>query len=228
MSVSQEPNPEKPGDDPKKKEYYAPIRWIVNGSERLGLHHDHAPHWVIALFTFGLLVLAGAAWIESKNTTATLQKQLDVLQQEQQPFVSQADIEKDANKSNLVYSSEINKILWGFRYTNYGKNVAFNVKKRIFLKIGRPYYDLMEGGDWGEPIDMPPYKIVTGTAVSRAGFSETYFDTLMKQDYAIGILVEFVYFDASKKNEFTSSFCMEHLATGAMTFRDPAQCPKQK
>ena len=223
MSVPDGLNASEPGNGPEREKYPWPIRWLARIARALGLHQPHAPHWFIALFTFGLLVFAYRAWIESIKTTTTLQGQLDILRAEQRPFIYQFDI------AQPQFNTERGYIAWNWYYVNFGRGIAYDLRFRSFIKIGSERFQPVptQNGEYTEPMDLPPNKIVNSTAVSRVGLSQAYFDALMKQDLAFGILVEFDYWDASHKTKYASAFCMEKLATSAWTFRVPAQCEKQ-
>ena len=63
-----------------------------------------------------------------------------------------------------------------------------------------------------------------GGVFSRAGFSQDYFKDLLQKDGAIQILVKFHYFDASLKEDYTSSFCMERFSNGSIGLLSEEEC----
>lgn len=66
------------------------ILWRISAFIRR--NHGHFPHWLTAIFTLGLMLFAYKAWDESTRTTAALEGQLKILQEEQRPYVSQIDL----------------------------------------------------------------------------------------------------------------------------------------
>ena len=72
------------------------------------------------------------------------------------------------------------------------------------MKVGDgPFEPVNDFGDnWGEPADMPPGNLTKTTGMSRAGFSQDYFNSLMRQDKKIELLVDIEYWDVSHKERY--------------------------
>jgi hypothetical protein len=178
------------------------------------------PHWVIALLTLGLAVFAGNAWIEATRTTRTLEGQLQAMRYGQRPYVW-------ATNLGLPQYLDSEQVVWTYHFTNVGKGTAQNVTARHYLKIGanEPYrasYGKAEEHPVGVP--LPPLIDQFKTAVSHPGVSKQYFDTLYKSDRALGLRVEFEYGDGI--DNYADTLCVELLASGALIYRDPKDCPK--
>ena len=170
------------------------------------------PHWFIALFTLALVIFAWSAWQESKNTTAALQGQLDVLREQQRPFLYLSNIAPSVG-GWPSFHTDTGQIRWAFDYTNFGHSVAYNSFPEIFIKIGdESFQPSSADGKRVTHVDLPPNALVAAYVWSRKGFNADYFNTLMKQDGAIEIKVKFHYFDASLKETYESGFCLVHNA----------------
>jgi hypothetical protein len=213
-------------DKPKSQPVRALLsewRFVVRIYRFLDRHHAHIPHYIIAILTILIVIFAWRAWEESRKTTEALQEQLNVLKEEQRPFIGEADpIEYPK------FISEFGQIIWTYHFVNYGKGVAYDVQFQTYMKIGNEKYQPVMGAadKRSEKIDIPPTRSHFHTAVSRPGISEEYFKYIIQKEHSIGVLIEFVYWNAAHDRKFTNAICMETLASGAVTFRDPEECQK--
>jgi hypothetical protein len=89
------------GDETERATRQKSILWITP---------DSLPHWVTAVFTLALVVLAYCAWDESKRGTKAFEGQLDQMKEqltelrnEQRPWVALSDIKAVAPKSGEAY-----------------------------------------------------------------------------------------------------------------------------
>jgi len=194
-----------------------------------GSLRDNVPHYLIALFTLFLVVFAWYAWDESTRGTAALQEQVLVLKADQRPMIWVTDLDPAP-----TYLDASGQVLWGWRFQNIGKSIAYNVVMNQYIKIGSERYQ--RGRNRGanaielegtKPIDIPPgQRGPFATVASRAGVNKDFITQLMAVDHAFGILVEFTYTDASGKTRYTNAVCLERLATGANAITPPADCQK--
>jgi hypothetical protein len=181
------------------------------------------PHFLIAAFTLLLVIFAYSAWRESIRTTAALEEQIKVLKEGDRPFLY------DTAVSPPTFSPQFKRILWNFVFMNYGKSIAYNTRVRSYIKIGDEPFRPSEGPQrqFGAPEDLPPGKPLAGTAASREGFTEEYLAALLKQDVAMGLLIEFEYWDASLTQKYTGAVCIHMLASGATLTGPGTSCPKE-
>jgi hypothetical protein len=215
--------PREPGNGGNGDKYYRPIRWLVLCSRRFGLHHQQAPHWIIALFTLILAIFVSLAWIESQKTTTALQGQLDILKAQERPFIFDAG----NLQGSPAFQAPSGQVAWNYTYMNFGSTVAYQLAISSRIKVGDEAFEAssapkVEAGH----IDLPPKVLQYGTPVSRSGLNQDYVNAVLKQDGGAQIIVEFHYFDASLKESYTSSYCLFHLATGAIGLRSLTDCEK--
>jgi hypothetical protein len=225
MSEPEGSNLHQPGDGSHVYEDGNPPGTIVRLVRRLGLHHPHAPHWIIALFTFVLAVFAFFAWVESTRTTVALQGQLDVLKAQQRPFLYYADAVGGPVTGLPNFSKETGQIVWNFVYLNFGHSVAYRVSPEMYIRVGEDKFQpSLPPINKPSHIDLPPGSPKWATAFSRKGFNEDYFNSLMKQDGGIQIRVEFHYSDASLQAHYTNGFCLQHFANGSVGILAVDEC----
>jgi hypothetical protein len=183
------------------------------------------PHYLTAVFTLALAVFACFAWVESQRTTHALQGQLTALKAEQRPFISLVET------GNPRFNTATGEILVNWFTRNYGRGIAYNVVEREFMKIDSPEY-FAQPPYKGPPQtfsgdEEPPGKINFGTAISRPGYSQEYFSSLLKKNQAIGIAIEFYYSDTYGEQRYSNVVCEERLNTGAWTYINPKDCHRQ-
>jgi nitrate reductase cytochrome c-type subunit len=118
---------------------------------------------------------------------------------------------------NMKKADNTGQIVWSFHYTNYGRTPAVHISFRHFMttegKIEESYGALAPAV--GAPI--PPNKVDFATVVSRPGISQDEFNQLLKNDSAIGISADILYFDAFG-NKYETTFCLTHLSSGAILY----------
>lgn len=183
------------------------------------------PHWLAAIFTFALAVFAWRAWQESQQTTQALRGQLEALRAEERPFLWIAQI------NNPLFFKVSNQITDTFFYANYGKGIAYNIYMLDYIKVGATgTFQISNGLNESAKIpnttglQSPPGKVNFNTVISRPGFSQEYFNTLITTDEAVGIKVVFYYSDAVNDQRYVTAVCEARLATHAWTYLDPEKC----
>jgi hypothetical protein len=97
---------------------------------------NNIPHYLIALFTFGLAVFACYAWLESRKGTRALEGQLKVMQADQRPWVgAPTEIETSVASGGKVTFIQI------FRMAVVPQREVFTLMAQSFhgkLMIGIP------------------------------------------------------------------------------------------
>jgi hypothetical protein len=153
-----------------------------------------------------------------------MQRQLDAMERDQRPFMGLTDnLDPPHFRKG---ADDTGQIIWNWKYTNFGRGVAYKFAFNQFIKVGNgPYVAPFGWKTIAFGGDMPPGKINFSSAISPPGIKESEFIRLMGLDKMIGVLVEFEYFDGAERKQ-TGSFCMSHLATGAISFPNPADCKK--
>jgi hypothetical protein len=187
------------------------------------------PHYLTAIFTLALAVFAYNAWIEAQRGTHALEGQLLAIRAEQRPYIGPVNI--FTSPFFTVTPDHGGQIEWNIYFTNYGKSVAYDEKTVTFIKVGDEPYQKSYSGNTTviyDEVSLPPGKINFVTAVSWPGYSQEFFDGLLKKNKSIGVLVEFEYSDTLTGGKYHEAFCAERLANGAITFRDPKKCQKQE
>jgi hypothetical protein len=188
---------------------------------------NNLPHYLIAAFTFSLAIFACYAWIESRRGSTALEGQLKAMQADQRPYIWVTNKLPTINL-NIPQGETSGQVTIDWEITNYGRGVAYKARIAQFIKIGanNSYivsYGASEQNPWGAEGILPPGKINFFTVVSKPGITQDEFVGAAKIDYAIGVLSKFEYFDIYG-TKFTDVVCQEHLATGAITYRDPKKC----
>ena len=110
-------------DKDKRKKIRALGRWLIS-TEKL-------PHYLIALFTFGLLLFAIMAWREAQQGTVALQGQLLTMQAVQRPLMWVTGLTPAP-----IYHDDTGQVSWNWNYQNIGKSIAFGVTVRTYIKAG--------------------------------------------------------------------------------------------
>jgi hypothetical protein len=200
--------------------------WISNSIS----NPENLPHYLTAIFTLALAIFAWYAWQESQRATSALQGQLLVLQTDDRPVLWVI------NTQGPIYRDETSQVVWGWQFANIGKSIAYNVLFNTYIKIGNENYQRGRNVGknatelkQGDPIVVPPNfpQVQFGTVVSRSGINKDFFNDLLKQDFGVGILVEFEYTDASGQINYENAVCLERLSTGVAAKRAPDDCPKE-
>jgi len=187
------------------------------------LKHDHAPHWTIAFFTLFLAVFAFFAWLDSTATTAAIQGQLNILREENRPFVFVDDAPLLGIATGPQFKSDTGQITWNYPIRNFGKSVAYHLGIQSFMKIGDGGYQLSDKGDKGFS-DLPPTGRAWATVYSPEGLSKDYFETITKKLRGVWIRVVFTYHDASLRETYVSAFCMVNNGNGTFSDRTAEEC----
>jgi hypothetical protein len=193
---------------------------------------DNFPHYLTAIFTFGLAVFACYAWLESRRGSRALEGQLSTMQLDQRPLVWVIHTEQphydDANR----------QFLWKWYFANIGKGIAYRVVALDYLKIGNELYQRSYGAGRDAkvldppppttlpPTTLPPIPPSYHTATSRPGTDKDFFDQEMNTNFGIGLLIDFQYSDASGKTIFTNSVCIERMASSSFANQNPETCLK--
>jgi hypothetical protein len=187
------------------------------------------PHYLTAIFTLALAVFACYAWLESQRSTQALEGQLVALKAEQRPFLWTRNIGQPRFESPPIYGGQV---LIDWQYMNYGRGIAYNIASVSYIRVGDGRYEPTFGLDIGPipnktGIQEPPAKVDFSTVTSRLGFSQDYFDKLMKTDLGFGIMIDFHYSgDSAGIERYSDVICLERFATSAWTFKDPDECKK--
>jgi hypothetical protein len=186
------------------------------------------PHYLTAIFTLGLAIFAWKAWQEAPHSTTALQDQVLAIKAYQRPLIWVTGYKQPA------YQEEPGQVSWEYDFENIGKSVAYGVIERSYIKIGNEKYQpgrIMAGNveaSSSEPADIPPgLKGIFATVTSRPGINKDYFNKMLKIDGGVGFLVEFHYLDASGKTAYDNAVCIARLATSALAFIPPADCPHE-
>lgn len=192
------------------------------------LNPDNLPHYLIAAFTLGLAIFACNAWLEAQKGTQALQGQLKVMLEDRQPYIGPTE---NLGAPNLHLSNiGTGQVTWQFAFENYGKSLARNIRFRMYVKIGKnDVYRASYGPAISVGSDMPPSATAIAAAISAPDptLTQDRYDQLVAADEAIGVLVEFEYSDLDG-TKFVNTFCMERLASGAISLPQPEKCQKEK
>jgi hypothetical protein len=156
-----------------------------------------------------------------------MQGQLDMMERDQQPYVSITDNIDPPTFSAIAGMN--GQIRWSFRFTNSGKGTARDLTIGNFMSLGTGPFKRSFGAE-GRPIQLD--ELAAGrtsyfTTASLPVFSQGQFDSLKMVDGGISVFIEFKYFDYLGKSHETA-VCPALLASGAIARADPANCKKQK
>jgi hypothetical protein len=172
----------------------------------------------VACLTFVLGAVGFMQWWE-------LSGQLVAIRADQRPYIW---LTNDLPPPVFLGDHSNGQVAWSWKFTNYGKSVAKNFRFHQFIKVGNGQYkvsyrepDTIYGGD------VVPGKINFATGISAPGVVLDNVNQLLKMDRALGLLVELEYLDGYG-TRYEDAFCVENLATGAISFADPKDCEKEK
>jgi hypothetical protein len=143
---------------------------------------------------------------------------------DQRPYISPNDL---GSPRFFMTPNNGGQVVWSYQFHNYGRGLAKDVSFRQFIKVGDEHYQPSYGSTGpSKASPIPGSKIVFATVVSRPGFSQEEFNRFLGVDGGIGILIQFHYFGTVSKTEFEDTFCLQRLASGAIAYRQPEECPK--
>ena len=121
------------------------------------------------------------------------------------------------------------KVMWNWYFVSVGKGRAIDVRSDDFIKLATSGLFKRKPGTSGSGFagDMAIGQENNSVAVSDDIISEDTFNSLMKVDFGISLLVEFEYSDGIGK-KIKNASCLGHLAAGASSILDAADCAKYK
>jgi hypothetical protein len=149
---------------------------------------------------------------EQSNTDAR-----NRFQQEERPYVW---LTSDGLGAPGYPASPAGQVQWSYRYTNYGKSPAYNIRWRHYLSIdGGPFvesYHAPREGSVGPP--LPPTQVVSAEIVSRPGFTpEQISHAEGTSGNGISIRIVMAYTDGSG-GKYETGICLLRLNTGAISY----------
>jgi hypothetical protein len=200
---------------------------------RMSINNPHnLPHYLTTLFTLALAVFAFYAWRESRRGLGALEGQLTAMLLDERPLLWVIKL------SQPQYDQANRRFTWSWGFGNIGKGIAYNVVMQDYLKIGGERYERsrdVKGAVLGvpPPIIVPPIPIPVAfefhTAASRLGIDKDFFDSMMKTDSGIGLLVRFIYTDASGLHKYSGEICFARLMNGTFSSQNPDEdCPREQ
>jgi hypothetical protein len=178
----------------------------------------------VAYLTGGLVFVGIITAIIFGWQLHVMQGQLDAMERDQTPFMGLTDNLDPPHFRNG--GDGTGQIIWSWKYTNFGRGVAYKVTFDEFIKVGDGPYRRPFG--WKKTAfggDMPPGKVNFSSAISDPGIQQSEYDRLMGIDNSIGVLIEFEYLDGGGQSH-REFLCISHLALGATAFLNPADCKK--
>jgi hypothetical protein len=164
-------------------------------------------------------------------TYCVFNKQLLAMRADQRPFIGPSSSIVSAPEFRQMQKEEPGQILWRWHFTNYGKSTAQNVRFDRFIKIGEGPYQHTIGNSGPTYVgEIYPTMDITSGVGSLSEFTENDFERLKRTDQAIGVLIDFDYFDGYGK-EYQESICYVYSpemvgANGGALVQDPKTCKK--
>jgi hypothetical protein len=170
--------------------------------------------------------LAEAAILQAQKAEDQLQVmkgQLAVMEREQQPYISSIEV---AN-GGPSYMKD-GRITWSVAYRNTGHGIARNIVAEWFIKIGEDS-KFVRSFSTGKAVTDEFGSGGGGfvTAYSPKTYTRDEADTFLGTDAAIGVLIEFTYFDVSNQR-YEGGACVVHYANGAIGKKTVADCRNEK
>jgi F0F1-type ATP synthase membrane subunit c/vacuolar-type H+-ATPase subunit K len=154
-----------------------------------------------------------------------MQRQLDVMERDQMPYVAITGL------TGLPEYRE-GVIWWTYHYTNFGKGRAVSVKIFPYIKVGVGEQFKWEPGKDRKPGfvgDIQQGKDDFGT-IKSGPITQDYFNQLIKTDLSISLLLEFEYLTETGETgkSIRRADCLSRIASSSMGILNSEDCEKQK
>ena len=157
---------------------------------------------------------------ETRKLAQAARDSADIARQDQRPYVW---LTNDLGRPGCIRppaapSSPECYVVWDFRFTNYGRAPANNVRFVGNLNVG--------DGAGGKPkifeplkvaAPLPPGKNDFATALWQTKITEQEFERLMKSEDTIVLFGRILYTDTYGQ-DYETGFCLQHLVSGAIAY----------
>jgi hypothetical protein len=178
-------------------------------------------------FAFFVAAFTGALAFFSVWQLIVISGQLDAMERDQQPNLSNGDKFIPPDFRPVV--GDKGEIFWSWEITNFGKGEANDVTVDAFIRVGKdsPFKRSPDQPREGWMGDMPAGRTNNGLVRTEPIYTAADFNRLKQTNFAFGILLEIRYLGLNKK-KFSRLVCLSRFSGGGLGIDDPRRCQSQK